>query len=504
MDINDLRQQALAEINRVKWIPPWGKDRINGMIANRPDWCLSRQRVWGVPIPGFTCSSCRRVLADPVVIEHVASIMDQHGADVWFTQPASALLPAGTSCAHCGGTDFDKERDILDVWFESGVSYAAVLKPCKWWPADLYLEGSDQHRGWFHSALLSGVVTDRRAPYDAVLTHGFVLDGQGKKMSKSAGNVVAPQDVIKQSGAEILRLWVSAQDYRDDVRISSEILNHLIEAYRKIRNTCRFVLSNLFDFDPAKDLVPYEQLSELDRWALMRLEELKVRVRRAYEEFEFHAIYHALNNFCSVDLSAVYLDILKDRLYTFRADSPARRASQTVLYEIILALTKLMAPILSFTAEEIWRSLSGQFGASLEAESVHLAAFPAVQSDWQDAGLTKRWDRLLEIRTAVQAALEEQRRNKVIGSSLEALVEVQASRDTYEFLNPYKADLSTFFIVSGVKLTAVDQLPEKTSLLVTVSKATAKKCERCWNYREAVGTNAAHPTLCDRCVEALQ
>jgi isoleucyl-tRNA synthetase len=504
MDINDLRQHALAEINRVRWIPPWGKDRINGMISNRPDWCLSRQRVWGVPIPGFTCSSCRRVLADPVVIEHVASIMDQHGADVWFTQPASALLPAGTSCAHCGGADFEKERDILDVWFESGVSYAAVLKPCKWWPADLYLEGSDQHRGWFHSALLSGVVTDRRAPYDAVLTHGFVLDGQGKKMSKSAGNVVAPQDVIKQSGAEILRLWVSAQDYRDDMRISSEILNHLIEAYRKIRNTCRFVLSNLYDFDPGKHRVPYAQLPELDRWALARLEDLKTRVRRAYEEFEFHAIYHALNNFCSVDLSAVYLDILKDRLYTFHADSSARRASQTVLYEIILAMTKLMAPILSFTAEEIWRSLSGQFGGSLEAKSVHLAAFPASQSDWQDAGLVKRWDRLLEIRTAVQAALEDQRRNKVIGSSLEAVVELQASRETYEFLKPYTADLSTFFIVSGVKLTAGDQLPENGNVLVSVSKATAKKCERCWNYREAVGTNAAHPTLCDRCVEALQ
>ena len=258
----------------------------------------------------------------------------------------------------CGSHEFEKERDILDVWFESGVSYAAVLKPRKWWPADLYLEGSDQHRGWFHSALLAGVVTDRRAPYVAVLTHGFVLDGQGKKMSKSAGNVVAPQDVIKQSGAEILRLWVSAQDYRDDVRISPEILNHLIEAYRKIRNTCRFLLSNLYDFNPAKDRVAYDKLPELDRWALLRLEELKGKVRRSYEEFEFHAIYHALNNFCSVDLSAVYLDILKDRLYTFRADSPLRRGSQTVLYEIILALTKLMAPVLSFTAEEIWRSLA--------------------------------------------------------------------------------------------------------------------------------------------------
>jgi isoleucyl-tRNA synthetase len=504
MDINDLRQQALAEIDRVRWIPPWGKDRINGMIANRPDWCLSRQRVWGVPIPAFTCTACHRVVAEPAVIEHVASIMDRQGADVWFKEPASALVPTGTSCAACGGTEFEKERDILDVWFESGVSYAAVLKPCRWWPADLYLEGSDQHRGWFHSALLAGVVTDRRAPYEAVLTHGFVLDGQGKKMSKSAGNVVAPQDVIRQSGAEILRLWVSAQDYRDDVRISPEILNHLIEAYRKIRNTCRFLLSNLYDFDPARHRVPYAQLPELDRWALMRFEELKAKVRRAYEEFEFHAIYHALNNFCSVDMSAVYLDILKDRLYTFKADSPARRSSQTVLFEITLAMTKLMAPILSFTAEEIWRSLSGQFRAALEADSVHLSVFPRPEPDWQDASLAARWDRLLEVRTAVQAALEEERRNKVIGSSLEAVVEIQADPDTYAFLKAYERELSSLFIVSATKLKEVDHLLEKPDLHVTVSKATAKKCERCWNYREAVGANAAHPTLCDRCVEAVQ
>jgi isoleucyl-tRNA synthetase len=288
------------------------------------------------------------------------------------------------------------------------------------------------------------------------------------------------------------------------VRISPEILNHLIEAYRKIRNTCRFVLSNLYDFDPARHRVPYTQLPELDRWALMRLEDLKTRVRRAYEEFEFHAIYHALNNFCSVDMSAVYLDILKDRLYTFRADSPARRGSQTVLYEIILSMTKLMAPILSFTADEIWRALSGQFGASPEAESVHLTIFPEDKEEWQDPGLMKRWDRLLEVRTGVQAALEEQRRNKVIGSSLEAVVEIQANPDTYRFLTPYESDLSALFIVSGAKLKAVHHLPEKPDFLVTVSKATAKKCERCWNYREAVGRNAAHPTLCDRCVEALQ
>jgi isoleucyl-tRNA synthetase len=502
MEKNELRREALAEINRVQWIPPWGKDRINGMIANRPDWCLSRQRVWGVPIPGFTCAGCRRVLADPVVIDHVAAVMETKGADVWFEQAASELLPDGTKCPECGGTDFEKERDILDVWFESGVSYAAVLKPRQWWPADLYLEGSDQHRGWFHSALLAGVVTDRRAPYRSVLTHGFVLDGQGKKMSKSAGNVVAPQDVIKQSGAEILRLWVSAQDYREDLRISSEILNHLIEAYRKIRNTCRFLLSNLYDFDPAHHRVPYEHLPELDRWALMRLEELKGRIRKAYDDFEFHAIYHALNNFCSVDLSAVYLDILKDRLYTFRADSALRRGSQTVLYEIITAMTKLMAPVLSFTAEEIWRSLAASVGGATSPVSVHLSEFPEVHPEWQDAKLAQRWERLLGYREFVQGVLEVSRREKVIGSSLEASVEMRADTEDYAALKFYEQDLPTVFIVSQVKLIASGEA--KGALAVTATKSSFGKCERCWNYREAVGTHAAHPTLCDRCVEAVQ
>jgi isoleucyl-tRNA synthetase len=497
MDINALRQEALAEIDRVKWIPPWGKDRINGMIANRPDWCLSRQRVWGVPIPAFTCTGCRRVLADPRIIDHIGAIMEEHGADVWFKRPAAELLPAGTICPHCNGNQFEKERDILDVWFESGVSFAAVLKPCRWWPADLYLEGSDQHRGWFHSALLAGIVTDHRAPYEAVLTHGFVLDGQGKKMSKSAGNVVAPQDVITQSGAEILRLWVSAQDYRDDVRISPEILNHLIEAYRKIRNTCRFLLSNLYDFDPATHRVPYDQLPELDRWALMRLEEVKTKVRRAYDEFEFHAIYHALNNYCSVDLSAVYLDILKDRLYTFRAGDPLRRGSQTVLYEIIVAITKLMAPILSFTAEEIWLSLGIQRGGH---SSVHLGQFPEASPEWHDAKLAQRWERLLGYRTQVQGVLEVSRRDKVIGSSLEAAIEIRADADALAFLKTYERDLPTLFIVSHVRLTAVSGGP----VTVVAMKSSFAKCERCWNYREAVGRDAAHPTLCDRCVEALR
>ncbi len=502
METNDLRKEALAEIERVQWIPAYGRDRINGMIKNRPDWCLSRQRVWGVPIPGFTCTDCRTVVADPKIIDHIAGLMESKGADVWFERSAAELLPAGTACSKCGGTTFEKERDILDVWFESGVSYAAVLKPRKWWPADLYLEGSDQHRGWFHSALLAGVTTDRRAPYKAVLTHGFVVDGQGKKMSKSAGNVVAPQDVIKQSGAEILRLWVSAQDYREDLRISPEILNHLIEAYRKIRNTCRFLLSNLYDFDPAKHRVPYEQLPELDRWALMRLGDLIPRVRTSYEDCEFHAIFHALNNFCSVDLSAVYLDILKDRLYTFRADSLLRRGSQTVLFDIVMGMTKLMAPILSFTAEEIWRVVSAQIPGGLGAQSVHLAPFPEVDPLWQDAKLAASWEKLLAYRSQVQGVLEVSRRDKVIGSSLEAHVHLTTDVRTGHWINASRVDLGTLFIVSQV--TVEQRSDATTDLTISVTKSTHAKCERCWNYRPAVGTFPDHPTLCERCLEAIR
>jgi isoleucyl-tRNA synthetase len=510
METNDLRTEALAEIGRVQWIPAYGRDRINGMIENRPDWCLSRQRVWGVPIPGFTCTRCRSVLADPIVIEHIATLMDSNGADVWFERSAAELLPKGTVCPKCGGTDFEKERDILDVWFESGVSYAAVLKGRKWWPADLYLEGSDQHRGWFHSALLAGVVTDHRAPYKAVLTHGFVLDGQGKKMSKSAGNVVAPQDVIKQSGAEILRLWVSAQDYRDDVRISQEILNQLVEVYRKIRNTCRFMLSNLYDFNPDAHRVPFDQLPELDRWALLKLYNLVETVKKSYEDFDFRQVIHELDYFCTVYMSAVYLDILKDRLYTFRANSNLRRGSQTVLFDIVVALAKLMAPMLSFTAEEIWRTLPETLEkvtrvlAGESKASVHLSQFPEALPKWKDFALAQRWEQLLEVRVAAQAALEEQRREKVIGSSLEADVEIHANPEKYDFLKLYETDLPTILIVSRVELREVHNRPLKPDFLVTVSKSKSKKCERCWNYREAVGENSTHPTLCDRCVEAVQ
>ena len=513
MEKNDLRSRALTAIDAIAgaqgWIPPWGRDRIYGMVSNRPDWCLSRQRTWGTPIPGFTCTSCHHVLADSKVIEHVATLVGQHGSNWWFEKSAAELLPSGTHCPSCQGVAFDKEQDILDVWFESGVSHAAVLKAEQqargetWWPADLYLEGSDQHRGWFHSALLAAVTTDGTAPYKSVLTHGFVVDGAGKKMSKSAGNVVAPQDVIKQSGAEVLRLWVAAQDYREDLRISREIVQQLVEAYRKIRNTCRFVLSNLYDFDPSTDRVSFDRLSELDRWALLRLGELIPKVRMAYEQFEFHTVFHALNNFCAVDMSAVYLDILKDRLYTFHHADPLRRGSQTVLFEIINCLTQLMAPILAFTAEEIWTMLPARLRKEPGRASVHLSVFPEAQGVWNDQELDRRWKSLLRVRETVLGKIEEQRRKKSIGSSLEAKVTIHATNDFAALLKDYEVDLPTLFICSQVRVQGEATVLPPEDHTVLVEKADGVKCERCWKFRNSVGQSLEHPTLCAPCVEAL-
>ena len=389
MERNDLRKKSLEAIDNVQWIPRWGKERIYGMIENRPDWCVSRQRSWGVPITAFACTACGEYLADPKVMYHVANLFKAHSADVWYDWNAEKLLPEGTICPGCGKSDFQKEMDILDVWFDSGVSHAAVLEPNATLgsPADLYLEGSDQHRGWFHSSLLESVGTRGVAPYRSVLTHGFVLDGQGRKMSKSLGNVVAPEDVIKKFGADVLRLWCAAQDYRDDNRISQEILTRVAESYRRIRNTCRYLLGNLYDFDPATDAVPFCDMMPGDRLALHQLEELKEKVLAAYEELEFHIIYQAVNAFCSVELSATYLDILKDRMYTSRKDSAERRSSQTAMYLILDTLTRLVAPVLSFTADEIWQYLPGT-----SVPSVHLASFPPLNPEWRNDELQQHWD----------------------------------------------------------------------------------------------------------------
>ena len=497
MDIGNLRARTLAEIDRVRWIPSRGRERIYGMIENRPDWCLSRQRVWGVPIPGFSCQKCGHVLTSPEIVEHVAKLVEKDGTDVWFEKDAAALLPAGTVCPKCQSTSFDKEKDILDVWFESGVSYAAVLKP-RGWEADLYLEGSDQHRGWFHSALLASVATDGKAPYKAVLTHGFVLDGEGNKMSKSAGNVIAPQDVIKEYGAEILRLWVAAQDYQEDVRISPTILKQLSESYRKVRNTLRFLLSNLYDYDP-HNAVPDESLSEIDRWALMRLHSRIRKIRCEYESFNFRQIIHELDWFCAVDMSAIYFDVLKDRLYTLPKNSSVRIASQRVLHEILLALTKLIAPLLSFTAEEVWQSIPSD---QRDAESINLTQFPTPNQLYEDIDLETRWKDLLDVRSKVQAVLEEKRRDKLIGAPLEAKVLIDANAEKYELLSNY-SDLPGLFIVSQVELKEVHHLPQRPDFEVRVVKAEGKKCARCWRYQTAVGANATHPELCDRCVEAV-
>jgi isoleucyl-tRNA synthetase len=505
MAANDLRQKALQHINDVLWVPRWGRERIYGMIENRPDWCVSRQRSWGVPITAFYCEKCGEALADGKTMHHVADLFENGGSDQWFEKTATDLLPPGSHCPKCGHDGFRKETDILDVWFDSGVSYAAVCERRDYLnaPADLYLEGSDQHRGWFHSSLLASVGTRGIAPYKAVLTHGFVVDGAGKKMSKSTGNVIAPEEVIKQYGTEILRLWVAAQDYRDDIRISHEILQRLADAYRRIRNTARYILGNLHGFDPVTDSVADGDLLEIDRWALSRLEGLVNRVERSYEDYEFHVLYHAVHNFCSVDLSAFYLDVLKDRLYTAPAKSLARRSAQTAMFRIVDALTRLIAPVLSFTADEIWENLPGK-----REESVHLAGFPRFEAQLLSEALEARYEKLLKVRADVAKALELARNNKAIGSSLEARVLIEAPAGEWrQLLEEYQDELATLFIVSQAVLAdGLDDFvsgEEVAGLKIRVESAAGVKCDRCWTYAETVGENAAHPCICRRCVEAL-
>jgi isoleucyl-tRNA synthetase len=516
MKERDLRQRCLSEIDRVKWIPAWGRDRIHGMVTNRPDWCVSRQRSWGVPITVIKCGECGEFVNDPAVLDGIVRLVEENGSDIWFTKQAEDLLPSGFTCRKCGHSSFVKELDILDVWFDSGVSHAAVLEKEERlsWPADMYLEGSDQHRGWFQSSLIASVGTKDAAPYRTVLTHGFVVDGQGKKMSKSLGNVVAPQDIIKKNGAEILRLWVSAEDYRDDIRISKEIIDRLVEAYRKIRNTARFLLGNLADYDD-KDY--RKDLLEIDRWAMSRLQGLVNRVTDAYERFEFHQVYHSIHNFCIVDMSAFYLDILKDRLYTFRADSPERRAGQWVMHQIVSVMTRLMAPVLSFTAEEIWGFMPGR-----KEESVFLSSFPVVEGEFLDPDLERRWTALISLRDEVNKAIEIKRQERSLGNSLEAHVVLYVAEGgrLQGLLKDYTEFLTTLFIVSCAEM-KTGAAPQGTysgtvsfesgagegqqePVSVVVARAPGKKCERCWNWSEAVGTFDDATELCNRCHAALK
>ena len=508
MDNNKLRENALKAIDSVQWIPSWGRDRIYGMVENRPDWCISRQRLWGVPITIFYCDNCKNDLMTKEILDHVAGLIREYGADVWFEREAKDLLPEGTVCPVCEGESFTKETNILDVWFDSGVSHAAVLEKRGNLrsPADMYLEGSDQHRGWFHSSLLESVGTRGRAPYKSVLTHGFVVDGEGKKMSKSVGNVIDSQEIIDKYGAEILRLWVAAEDYRSDIRISDEILKRLVEAYRRIRNTSRYILGNLYDFDCEKDMVSYDEMEEMDRWALHRLAEVIRRVKRAYDEYQFHIVYYTLYNFCTVDLSSLYLDVLKDRLYTSKAQSSKRRSAQSAMYLILDSMVRLLSPILTFTVEEIWAGLPDYDG---KEESVHVTQFPEVKPEYLNDDLNEKWKTLISVKSEISKAIELARQNKVVGHSLDACVKIFAPEKLRKFLEDYNEEMRALLIVSQADIVDKDeskdsyQSSEFEGLKIWVSKARGKKCERCWIYDETVGMDDNQPTVCKRCLENL-
>jgi isoleucyl-tRNA synthetase len=517
LDKKGLRQRALEAVEReVAWIPAWGRDRIFNMIAHRPDWTISRQRVWGVPIVAFYCGACETLLVEERLVEYVAAIMrDGRGAEEWHARAAKDLLPPGTRCPKCGGEEFRKETDILDVWFDSGCSHAAVLetRPELRWPAEMYLEGSDQHRGWFHSSLLEAVGTRNRAPYQSVLTHGFVVDGEGRKMSKSQGNYVQQEELIPKYGAEVLRLWVASEDYAEDIRLSHEILNRLSDAYRRIRNTFRFLLGTLADFDPDRDRVSYDQMDEIDRWALLRLGELIARTRRAYEEYQFHVVFHTTHNFCAVDLSSLYLDIIKDRLYTRAPDDPSRRASQTVCFEMLTALARILAPILSFTTDEVWSYIPGR----AKPESVHLVTLPEERGEWVNERMAADWERLLEVRGEVSRALESTRKQGLIGKGIDAVVYVtSAPEEQWRPLLAGKGEalLATLFNVSAVRLAGTapaegsvlyesQDIPGLALAVVPAQRLGWKKCERCWTWSPEVGADPRHPTLCERCLPVV-
>jgi isoleucyl-tRNA synthetase len=496
LDRDGFRERALLAIAKVRWFPAWGQERIHNMIATRPDWCISRQRLWGVPIPAFYCKGCAAPVMTPELIRRVADVFAAESADAWYSRSAEELLPEGFRCPACGGSGFEKEKDILDVWFDSGSSHAAVLAqdPSLAWPADVYLEGSDQHRGWFHSSLLIGVGTRGEAPYRQVITHGFTVDAQGKKISKSVGNDVDTQKLINTYGAEVLRLWTIMVDYREDMRFSDEMLKRVAEAYRKIRNTCRYLLSNLYDFDPARDAVAEDSLEEIDRYALARHRQLVAKVLEAYEAYEFHVVYHQLVQYCASDLSSFYLDVLKDRLYCDAATGQRRRSSQTLLHRLAKDLAVLMAPVLPFTADEVWPLVPAAQGP------VHAAIFPPRETAADD--VLRRWEGLLAVRSLVTKALEEARAAKAIASSLEAAVTLRGPAAALQPLRDYEArsavfpgNLANLFIVSEVIVTEA-----AGDLGVEVRRAEGAKCERCWTFSRRVGPSER---ICERCAAVL-
>lgn len=509
--VDGFRDAALKAIEDVKWIPAWGENRIHNMVADRHDWCISRQRVWGMPIPIMYCKKCNEHIINDDTIHAIKDLFKKEGSNAWWAKTAEEILPEGFVCPKCGHNHFRKESDIMDVWFDSGSSHASVLEQREGlaWPADLYLEGSDQHRGWFQSSLLTSVATRGKAPYKAVLTHGFVVDGDGRKMSKSIGNVVAPKDIISKFGADILRLWVASADYQADIRLSQDILKQMSEVYRKIRNTFRYILGNTNGFDPNKDKVAYSELKDLDKWALLRLEQVRETVTEAYENYEFHVVYHTIHNFCTVDLSSIYLDILKDRLYTSLPNSLERRAAQTTMYEILKTLVKMISPILTFTSEEVWKYMQKETGMP---DSVQLAAWPKEQPEYLNAELEQKWSNVLAMRGELTKALEIARRNKVIGHPLDAKLNIYADGVTYSELMNIKEALPSILIVSQVNVIegtdkalgeSVYKNPEK-EIAVEVTLAEGDKCERCWIYDDSVGADNEHPTLCKRCAEVVK
>ena len=499
MDRNNLRGNALEAIRKVKWHPSWGEERISNMIATRPDWCISRQRVWGVPIVVFYCQTCQEPLTDRKYLDPVVDLFARHTADIWYERNPEELLAAGAACPRCGGRSFRKENDILDVWFDSGSSHLAVLTAENElpWPSDMYLEGGDQYRGWFHSSLLVGVGLRGSAPYRGCATNGWTLDEHGQAMSKSKGNIIPPQDITKAYGADILRLWVASVEFTEDVTLSQTILQRLSEAYRKFRNTFRYALGNLYDFNPETDRVPATELLEIDRWILARTAQLCEQVEKWYEELAFHRIYQALYNFATTDLSAFYFDVLKDRLYCSAPNWKERRSGQTAVYLVNYALVRMLAPILSFTCDEVWADMKLPAGAP---SSVHLALFPGGDELMPPAEGLENWTRLMEVRDQVLKDLEAARQAKFIGAPLEARVRLAAGPDLLPLLQGYADQLPGLFIVSEVALEA----SEGVDLGVTVERATGTKCERCWKYTHDVGAVSAFPTLCARCAAAVQ